>query len=446
MSHIQNLQSNQSGNQSWVKETDNASVSESVTHLTISDGKSGELSVPKELLPFARDIMEKLEPGSSQFMVDGFQETPGNQIKGRHLATLENVVGMLKGVVGRDTTTAMMAISTVRSEILNDVVKSSVEDMQLRNQEISRLTDLLQEVRAKGPDKDENGAEFKEPLSGQALRLLVENGWDTKIRIGAHENRYMGMEYQTIKTVEAGTGQGQLTKDTLGFATLAKDEWELSDAEVRDNRFNSNNPLAYNKDRHQDLTWVDEMKDLSNLAKDDDLPSFFREDVQTQLDSNPVSRDYLHLATSEGRRYAYAALANAKELHEKLLDENDDRINYESYAPSIYKTKQIVQMAAEQGHELNPNSFYSVRFKAGDPSQLEITELEAKASLVGDKSHAQLTTLIKSEIDDLSSSSQLDMVKLQGLINKKNQSVELMTTIQQKDSSLMDKLIGGMAR
>jgi DNA polymerase III alpha subunit (gram-positive type) len=51
---------------------------------------------------------------------------------------------------------------------------------------------------------------------------------------------------------------------------------------------------------------------------------------------------------------------------------------------------------------------------------------------------------IKTEIDQMSSSSQLDMIKLQGLINKTNQSTEMMTNLLQKFSGVLDKIIGNM--
>ena len=51
---------------------------------------------------------------------------------------------------------------------------------------------------------------------------------------------------------------------------------------------------------------------------------------------------------------------------------------------------------------------------------------------------------LKTEIDKVSSNSQLDMIKLQGLINKRNQSVEMMSNMIQKFSSLMDKIVGNM--
>jgi predicted nuclease with TOPRIM domain len=63
-----------------------------------------------------------------------------------------------------------------------------------------------------------------------------------------------------------------------------------------------------------------------------------------------------------------------------------------------------------------------------------------------DKYNEQQTKIenIKTEIDQMSSSSQLDMIKLQGLINKTNQSTEMMTNLLQKFSGVLDKIIGNM--
>jgi hypothetical protein len=64
--------------------------------------------------------------------------------------------------------------------------------------------------------------------------------------------------------------------------------------------------------------------------------------------------------------------------------------------------------------------------------------------LSGDGKLQQLFEHFKMEIDKQSSNSQLDMIKLQGLINKRNQSIEMMTNMLQKFHSLMEKIVGNM--
>lgn len=51
---------------------------------------------------------------------------------------------------------------------------------------------------------------------------------------------------------------------------------------------------------------------------------------------------------------------------------------------------------------------------------------------------------IKTSIDNLSSSSQLDMIKLQGLINKRNQTIEMMTNLMQKFQQTNNSIVGNM--
>jgi hypothetical protein len=51
---------------------------------------------------------------------------------------------------------------------------------------------------------------------------------------------------------------------------------------------------------------------------------------------------------------------------------------------------------------------------------------------------------IKTSINNLSSSSQLDMIKLQGLINKRNQTIEMMTNLMQKFQKTNDAIVGNM--
>jgi hypothetical protein len=64
--------------------------------------------------------------------------------------------------------------------------------------------------------------------------------------------------------------------------------------------------------------------------------------------------------------------------------------------------------------------------------------------LAGDGKLQQLMEHFKMEIDKQSSNSQLDMIKLQGLINKRNQSIEMMTNMLQKFHSVMEKIVGNM--
>jgi predicted nucleic acid-binding Zn-ribbon protein len=51
---------------------------------------------------------------------------------------------------------------------------------------------------------------------------------------------------------------------------------------------------------------------------------------------------------------------------------------------------------------------------------------------------------MQTQIDTLSSSSQLDMIQLQGLINKRNQAVEMLTNLVQKFAKTMDTIVGNM--
>jgi hypothetical protein len=61
-----------------------------------------------------------------------------------------------------------------------------------------------------------------------------------------------------------------------------------------------------------------------------------------------------------------------------------------------------------------------------------------------DDAYQDLMDNCKNRIDQLSSSSQLDMIKLQGLVNKRNQAVEMMSNMLQKFSQLTDKIVGNM--
>ncbi len=51
---------------------------------------------------------------------------------------------------------------------------------------------------------------------------------------------------------------------------------------------------------------------------------------------------------------------------------------------------------------------------------------------------------IQAEIDNLSTNSQSDTIKLQGLINKQNQALEMWTNLVQKLSDVMNKIVGNL--
>jgi hypothetical protein len=50
----------------------------------------------------------------------------------------------------------------------------------------------------------------------------------------------------------------------------------------------------------------------------------------------------------------------------------------------------------------------------------------------------------QTQIDSLSSNSQLDMIQLQGLINKRNQSVDMLTNLVEKFAKTMDGIVSNM--
>lgn len=51
---------------------------------------------------------------------------------------------------------------------------------------------------------------------------------------------------------------------------------------------------------------------------------------------------------------------------------------------------------------------------------------------------------VKTKVDSLSSNSQLDMIKLQGMINKRNQTIEMASNVMQKIASSLNNLIANL--
>jgi hypothetical protein len=79
-----------------------------------------------------------------------------------------------------------------------------------------------------------------------------------------------------------------------------------------------------------------------------------------------------------------------------------------------------------------------------DKFREKIAELSTP-KLEGSKEQwAALVDNVKTQIDTLSSSSQLDMIKLQGLINKRNQGIEMLTNLVQKFQQTNNTIVGNM--
>ena len=60
------------------------------------------------------------------------------------------------------------------------------------------------------------------------------------------------------------------------------------------------------------------------------------------------------------------------------------------------------------------------------------------------KSFDDLITNMQSKIDELTSNDQLDMIQLQSMVSKQNNSIEMVSNLQNKFSGLKDKIVGNM--
>lgn len=323
----------------WADEHVNIRVNPDRTLFVGNRGGSHEVTIPIEIRDLVQGILNRLR-NSGDFPPVNLNIGAGlRELNPQQMGTLFNVVNSVKGSLASDTATAMLAISQERSQLLNDVVKSQVEDMQKRNQEISRLNNLLQEIRAGGPEKDEGGEEFKKPLSGEAWQLIKENRWDTFIEtIDENPNTWKGSREVSVEDFKRLGGELFPAGKSM-YGTL---------------------------------------EDQSALA----------------------------------------------ELY------GDGATPHSRFQVSVY---------SEYNHLTGESTPTSIRIDV-------LQSIKLKVSGDAKNKFGELIQNVKTEIDDLSSSAQLDMVKLQGLINKKNQSVELMTTFQNKDSSLASKLISGFNR
>jgi hypothetical protein len=76
----------------------------------------------------------------------------------------------------------------------------------------------------------------------------------------------------------------------------------------------------------------------------------------------------------------------------------------------------------------------------------ELTKAKAApATLTGKKdSFDDLITNMQSKIDELTSNDQLDMIQLQSMVSKQNNSIEMVSNLQNKFAGLKDKIVGNM--
>jgi hypothetical protein len=66
-------------------------------------------------------------------------------------------------------------------------------------------------------------------------------------------------------------------------------------------------------------------------------------------------------------------------------------------------------------------------------------------TLTGKKeSFDDLITNMQSKIDELTSNDQLDMIQLQSMVSKQNNSIEMVSNLQNKFAGLKDKIVGNM--
>lgn len=62
----------------------------------------------------------------------------------------------------------------------------------------------------------------------------------------------------------------------------------------------------------------------------------------------------------------------------------------------------------------------------------------------GKDEKAEAVQVIKGKLDSLNSDSQMDMIRLQGLVNKRDQAFDMITNLMDKFSKTMDTIVGNM--
>ncbi|HET6467219.1 MAG TPA: hypothetical protein VFG43_02460 [Geminicoccaceae bacterium] len=128
---------------------------------------------------------------------------------------------------------------------------------------------------------------------------------------------------------------------------------------------------------------------------------------------------------------------------------------YVSYPTAEYHAlgQQVMEKAAELQKPMadltaimpgsSPPQSYADAFKAAGIPLPKDAEGKELTKLTEDQMKGMLDN-VQSKLDSVSSSSQLDMIRMQSMINKRNQAVEMLTNLVQKFAKTSDTIVGNI--
>lgn len=153
-----------------------------------------------------------------------------------------------------------------------------------------------------------------------------------------------------------------------------------------------------------------------------------QETIITTIRDRAVTLDFLVDARMEGMEGKNAEIADVNRFMQ------DIRANL----PASDKQGESFQINAETWQYIEAQG-WGKDFKAEQNGGTVKLTIEG-----GDKKVDGLLSNFRSKVDELSGNSQLEMIQLQGLINKRNQSYELLSTIMRQFTQSIDKAVNNI--
>ena len=130
----------------------------------------------------------------------------------------------------------------------------------------------------------------------------------------------------------------------------------------------------------------------------------------------------------------------------KIADMKSRNADIQELQKAMQELRSVKPEKDEKGKELTkPLSAETQATLAKYPELGAFLETkDGKQKLKNDKGFEDMMANFQSQIDEMTSNDQLDMIQLQSMVSKQNNAIEMVSNLQNKFSGLKDKIVGNM--
>ena len=305
-------------------------------------------------------------------------------------------------IEGLDLESMLMAVQINRTNLIDEQIKDQMKAVQDRNNRISQLNSCMNDMNAV---LLKAGAGATEKVAQQDFANAAPKVVDT----------------DAMKKRDEELGVNRLNELSHKFDSYAEQNKEISDADATD--FTKDALEAFTKygidlppelERFKaDFAAMDAAsKELRNADQELESAKKAQKEVSNSWTKNSVSDDYLKQsqAAYNTRRTAETRQAAAKKQFD-LISRNVTQAEFTAALNGCSKASKAIQATQEILMKTDPDA-------QKDP----MTRADAEAYI----------QTIKSQIDALGNTQQMDMLRLQSLSNKRNEAFELMSNFMKK--------------